>query len=499
MTIYSVLLVLHIIGGFSALLAGSISIISKKGAKLHKKSGMIFFWGMMAVGITAIAISLMKSNEFLLHIGFFSLYMNIAGYRSIQNKSLKPTWLDWSILIIAIVNSTFMLITMNVILMVFGGISTFLAINDLKIYYWLASENKLPKMQWLRRHIAMMLGTYTSTFTAFLVVNISLESNGWIIWLAPTFIFSPLIPYWIIKISRPKIKPVITTIALLAFIGINSTFARQNVTITGLVKNTEQQPLSYVNIGVVGTSIGTISSPDGSFALYLNESVDSNQIIKLSHIGYEDQEWRIAQLLQKDQVVIAMQAKSLVLNPIAINASKLTSKTMGFQKTNTRMNVYFSIGKQPNQNLGASVGKKFKVKKEKIHLDTLDFFIRHNNFDTVRFRINIQELEQGKPANFVHQKEIIVELTDQKSGWIPVDLSPYAFVMEEDFVASVEWIYSSQKGKYLQMPIAMPVVGSTHFYRFGSQNEWKRFRGMSSAIYLKVKMEENENNEILQP
>ncbi|MEL6944513.1 MAG: hypothetical protein AAFO82_17770, partial [Bacteroidota bacterium] len=117
MTIYSILLVIHIIGGFSALVAGAVSIISKKGAKPHKVSGMVFFWGMMAVGISAISISLMKANDFLLHIGIFSIYMNTAGYRSIQDKSLQPKWIDWIILIIAIINSTFMLISMNMILM----------------------------------------------------------------------------------------------------------------------------------------------------------------------------------------------------------------------------------------------------------------------------------------------------------------------------------------------------------------------------------------------
>ncbi|MEM8526886.1 MAG: carboxypeptidase-like regulatory domain-containing protein [Bacteroidota bacterium] len=493
MTIYSILLVLHIIGGFSALVAGAISIISKKGAKTHKISGLIFFWGMLAVGITAVSISLMKGNEFLLHIGFFSLYMNIAGYRSILDKSLKPIWLDWSILIIAIINSTFMLLSMNIILMVFGSISTFLAINDLKIYYWLSIGNELPKMQWLRRHLAMMLGTYISTFTAFLVVNISLESNGWIVWLAPTFVFTPLIPYWIIRISRPKIKPIAVTIALLTFLSFNYIFAAQNTIISGIVKNAKQQPLSYVNIGVLGTSIGTVSAPDGSFELYLNETVDDTQKIKLSHLGYEDKILNFSNLEPKKQIIISMQSKSTELNTIEINASKLTPKTIGFQKTDTRMNVYFSIGKQPNQNLGASIGKKFKVKQEKVYLDTLGFFIRHNNFDTVRFRINIQKMKQDKPVDFVHQKEIIVELTDQRSGWVEVDLSPYEIVLQENFAASVEWIYSSEKGEYLQMPIAMPVLGSTHYYRFGSQNEWKRFRGMSAPIYLKTKIEDLKN------
>lgn len=490
MTIYSIILILHIVGGFSALLAGAISIISKKGAKWHKVSGLVFFGGMLVVGVTAISMSLIKWNQFLLHIGFFSLYMNIAGYRSILDKSLKPTWLDWTVLGIAIINSTFMIISMNVILMVFGGLSTFLALNDLKIYYWMAIGNELPKMQWLRRHIAMMMGTYISTFTAFLVVNISLSSNGWIVWLTPTFVFTPLIPYWINKIRRPKVKVAIASSIAVCILGINATFATPSTRITGIIQDINHAPISYVNIGVLGTSIGTVSAPNGSFELYIDTLEARNQMVKLSHIGFEDQELSLGDLLRQSPVTIFMKSNSVELEMVEINASKLISRTIGFQKTDTRMNVYFSISKQPNQNLGASIGKKFKVKKEVVYLDTLGFFIRHNDFDTIRFRINIQELKQRKPADFVHQKEIIVELTGQKSGWIPVDLAPYKIVMQEDFVASVEWIYSSKKGKYLQMPIAMPVVGSTHYYRYGSQNEWKVFRGMSSAIYIKTKMEE---------
>jgi hypothetical protein len=47
----------------------------------------------------------------------------------------------------------------------------------------------------------------------------------------------------------------------------------------------------------------------------------------------------------------------------------------------------------------------------------------------------------------------------------------------------LEWIYHSEKGGTLSLPMNIPAMG-THFYKYGSQNQWKRFLGMSTAMYL---------------
>ncbi|MBL4623723.1 MAG: hypothetical protein JKY42_01055 [Flavobacteriales bacterium] len=56
------------------LLAGIISIISKKGKTVHKKAGLIFFYSMLTSGIIAMFVSSLPKHEspFLFVIGIFS-------------------------------------------------------------------------------------------------------------------------------------------------------------------------------------------------------------------------------------------------------------------------------------------------------------------------------------------------------------------------------------------------------------------------------------------
>ena len=203
--ISTILLVLHIVFGGSALVLGLFSMSSRKGQKLHKKSGFYFFISMLIVSITAIVLSSIKGSSFLFHIGIFSFYLNYSGLRAIRNKKLNPSTSDWIINIASLINTILMIASFQLVLIVFGLISLQLVYSQLKLFYFHFKNKEIPKMTWLVQHIGMMVGTYISTFTAFLVVNINFISPGWIIWIFPTVIFTPLIIFWTRKYTKnPK-------------------------------------------------------------------------------------------------------------------------------------------------------------------------------------------------------------------------------------------------------------------------------------------------------
>ena len=203
-TIYKILLGIHILSGFTALLTGFIAIVAQKGKKVHKISGLTFFIGMIMVCISATMISLMKQNQFLLHIGIFSFFLVYSGFRSVKNKSLYPSKMDWLVLIIAIVNCIAMALSAQIVLIIFGVLGSFLAFRDAKLLYDIKNNKEIQKSTWIIRHIGMMLGGYIATFTAFLVVNITLKSAPWLPWLLPTIIGTPLIAYWTRKYQPKK-------------------------------------------------------------------------------------------------------------------------------------------------------------------------------------------------------------------------------------------------------------------------------------------------------
>ena len=194
--LYSIALAVHIASGSSALITGFLAIVFKKGSTKHKRAGLIYFYSMIFVCVSALTISLMKLEFFLLHIGLFSVYMVFSGYRAIQEKTFRAQWYDWTLLIISLVNAGFMVASLNVILMVFGGIGLVLNLGDFRFFVMKIRNLEIPKIQWLVRHIGMMLGAYISTFTAFLVVNITEVEYPVVVWLLPTVIGSPLIAFW---------------------------------------------------------------------------------------------------------------------------------------------------------------------------------------------------------------------------------------------------------------------------------------------------------------
>ena len=203
-TIYKIFLGIHILSGFTALVFGFLAIVSQKGRKVHQKAGLTFFFGMIMVCVSAILISLMKDNRFLLHIGIFSFYLVYSGYRSIKNKSLNPSIMDWVLLLTTFANCLAMVLSGQLVLIVFGVLGTSLAAQDAKLFYDIIKQKEILKNKWLLRHISMMLGGYIATFTAFLVVNISLESLPWLPWLLPTIVGTPLIAYWTKKYQPKK-------------------------------------------------------------------------------------------------------------------------------------------------------------------------------------------------------------------------------------------------------------------------------------------------------
>lgn len=191
--IVKLLLVLHVAGGTLALCAGALSLISAKGKKMHRKSGLIFFYAMAVVGGSAFLLSLIKSNYFLLAIAVFTTYLNFVGYRALKNKSMKYTPIDWVITFFAVINAVYMVYTSQIVMLTFGSILLFVVFRNASSQF--GGDEKLKKLREKRllMHLGNMCGAYIAACTAFLVVNINFVKPPWILWLLPTIIGVPFI------------------------------------------------------------------------------------------------------------------------------------------------------------------------------------------------------------------------------------------------------------------------------------------------------------------
>jgi uncharacterized membrane protein len=205
---FKLLLIIHIAFGSIGLLTGLFNIIQKKGDKSHKIFGSVFYFSMLLAGFSSLMLSCLHPNYFLFMVGLFTLYMVSSGQRYIkqeQHEGQKIEKLDWVISIIMFIAGilfiglgVWSIIKSNLfglVFLAFGGLGLLFVWQD-----FLNFTNKPSiKNYWLIGHLQRMVGAFIASMTAFLVVNATYLPGtipGFVYWLLPTIIFTPLIIKW---------------------------------------------------------------------------------------------------------------------------------------------------------------------------------------------------------------------------------------------------------------------------------------------------------------
>jgi hypothetical protein len=255
--------------------------------------------------------------------------------------------------------------------------------------------------------------------------------------------------------------------------------------IKGIITDSLLKPIPYVNIGVLNKPIGTVSNQNGEFYLNLDNTMYLDTL-KISCLSYKTVIKKINQIENSTYNVSLLNYVD-ELKEVVIKSNQLKTYTQGKDKTNASSEVFFAIPGQKDLNLGSEVGRKFSLGTKKPSLlNEFKFFLKQNNFESVKFRINIYTLLKNKPNQKLNQENIIVNLNGEK-GWITVDLSQYDIKIQEDIIVSVEWIDCSKVGNKLSLPICIPSFSSTHYYKYGTQAQWQKYGSISAPMVITYK------------
>jgi uncharacterized membrane protein len=213
--LHQILLSIHILAGFTALSAGLVPMLSKKGSRLHRQYGKVFYISVTIVCLTVVSLSFIRINYFLLAIAFFSYYLTITGYRYPrirERKNIRPgdklIFISGAVAALLILSYGMYLFfpakdNTPIILTVFGSIFLLSAIPDVLNYVWPSAtmlqkekeRNEMAKEKgititpssWLFEHLSRMIGAYSAVFTAFAVTNFRFLPPV-VNWLLPTII-----------------------------------------------------------------------------------------------------------------------------------------------------------------------------------------------------------------------------------------------------------------------------------------------------------------------
>jgi hypothetical protein len=171
--IHKINIAVHVTAGSSALIAGLIALIAKKGQKLHRLTGRLFLVLMTIVIITGlIGVFVFGRNTFLLVITVLSGYQAFSGYRVIKAKSNFPRFADVFVCLAALVSALYFIYYFKMVGMIWAPVIIYSTVGwlfmiiayDLGRYF---IPTKTYRYLWIHEHILKMVSAFTGLVSAF--------------------------------------------------------------------------------------------------------------------------------------------------------------------------------------------------------------------------------------------------------------------------------------------------------------------------------------------
>jgi hypothetical protein len=228
------------------------------------------------------------------------------------------------------------------------------------------------------------------------------------------------------------------------------------------------EPVPYVNIGVVGKGIGTVSDLNGRFSIPLHDSING-QTLRFSCIGYKNRDFTVSAFKVSEQKKVTLEEQVINLPSVAVKPRVMKTKTLGNKNSSRAVTAGFT-----SDDLGSELGTIMKIPKAPAMVQSASFSLAYNNMDSVKFRVNIYSMKNGQPDSNLLAKPIYLT-TKLKSGVLFVDLRPYNIWVDSDFLVSLEWIQDYGRR---QFSFSAAILQNNSMYRKTSQDKWHKTVGI---------------------
>ncbi|MBP2616773.1 alpha/beta fold hydrolase [Chryseobacterium jejuense] len=273
-------------------------------------------------------------------------------------------------------------------------------------------------------------------------------------------------------------------LSVLSFILTVSAFNAQVVSGTIISKN-ENQPISYVKIGVDKKTIGTISDGSGNFSIDLT-GLDPQQKVKIEVPGYDLYEETVQNFKKNDQQKVFLNEKTKTIKEIAIKPKKLVDKNWGV-KTKTKSILYFVNPAGDKAGFLGETALEFNAKKRsKIKNINLNI-ARYTSTEPVIMRYSIYSEKDGFPDKNLLDEEITVQLTEDmiKDGTYTLDVNDHNIWVKGKFFVGIHFLKAFNGS--IKISAALFKTGFIReFY-----GDWKKMTIAAPAINIDVKMDKN--------
>jgi hypothetical protein len=245
-----------------------------------------------------------------------------------------------------------------------------------------------------------------------------------------------------------------------------------------VVLNETNSGIAYVNIGIIGGNIGTVTDESGNFSICLDNKYDKDSI-RFSMIGYDSESFLISSFKQDTISVVYLSPKSYTLPEIKVVYRRPRKIRLGYPIESNSLRSGFS-----SNDLGSELGVKLSVKGF-VKLRDINFNVAVCTFDSVTYRLNIYESVNDTEYRNILSKPIYITFSKNKiDKVINFDLTNYSIIVSGDIMVALELYRDLGEGRLLFHTEFF--TGST-FHRKTIEGDWNEASGVI-GLYLHGEM-----------
>jgi hypothetical protein len=93
---------IHIVAGGVGLVSGAAALVATKGARLHRKSGMLFVCAMVALALTGGGMAALQGDELTACVGVLTAYLVTTALVTVRPPAAGARWLDLGAMLVSL-------------------------------------------------------------------------------------------------------------------------------------------------------------------------------------------------------------------------------------------------------------------------------------------------------------------------------------------------------------------------------------------------------------
>jgi uncharacterized membrane protein len=204
------LLPIHIIAGVIGLVSGAIALSARKGAKLHRKGGMIFVYAMMVVAITGTVMGALISEMAAVIPGMITFYLVLTSWLTVRRPVLNFHWIDFGAMLLGLTVSIASFSygftadgQPTVLYFIFGAVALLATLGDLRMMLagGIQGAHRIARHLW-RMCIALFLAAISLFIGQAQVFPEMLRNSGLL--PIPVLLVLFLMFYWLVRVLFTK-------------------------------------------------------------------------------------------------------------------------------------------------------------------------------------------------------------------------------------------------------------------------------------------------------